>query len=128
MRFYIYTLIFLLVFSMPAVAVDYDCPCTQKFDRYHTYTAEELRNGQFRTIIWEKPDGIFLSRCSFSPSQGKVTCDTYKVDHVEIDTNINARKYYLFNSQCNFQIFSDLTCVEDNGRGGIQFGECEIVH
>lgn len=68
-----------------------------------------------------------LERCSFVPSRGQVTCDTYVVDHVEYDENVDLKKFYVFKSQFDVQLFPDLTFVENNGRGGISFGSCKLI-
>ncbi len=67
-----------------------------------------------------------ISRCS-KDSKGKNSCDDYKVDKLEHDKNVNIKKFYYFRGQFNVQIFSDLTFVEDNGRGSIYFGKCDDI-
>jgi len=96
-------------------------------DTERDYTAEDLKRGKFSNIIEETKAGTFLSRCSFAPSQGKVTCDRYKVDRVEVDPVVKLKKFYVFRSQFNPQIFTNLTFIEDNGRGTIAFGKCELT-
>jgi hypothetical protein len=48
------------------------------------------------------------------------------VDRVEVNQDLKIKKYYAFGSQINFQIFTDLKSVEDDGLGGIQYGKCEF--
>lgn len=107
-------------------AMRYHCPATKKFDSKRVFTPEQLKLGQFSTRVEELPKGIFLERCAFSQSAGKVTCNRHKVDRVEFDANLKVRKFYVFDSQLNFQIFPDLSSLEDNGRGSIQYGRCEF--
>ena len=71
--------------------------------------------------------GRGLQPCSFSPSVHEVTCDRYEVDKIVFDEKVNIRKYYAFRSQFDVQVFSDLHFVENNGRGGIAFGKCNLV-
>ena len=75
----------------------------------------------------ERGDTVFVSRCSYAASVQKVTCDRYKMDKVVFDKNVQIKKYYLFQSQFDVQIFRDLSFVENNGRGGIAFGKCRVV-
>ncbi|NIO08265.1 MAG: hypothetical protein GTO40_09770 [Deltaproteobacteria bacterium] len=46
---------------------------------------------------------------------------------MEVNEDLQIKKYYAFGSQFNFQIFFDLRSVEDDGLGGIQYGKCKIV-
>jgi len=68
-----------------------------------------------------------LHRCSYVASRNGNVCDAYKVDKVEIDKFVNIKKFYVFRSQFDIQLFSELSYVENNGRGGILFGKCELV-
>lgn len=117
--------------GMPATvtAVEYDCKVTRKVDSERVYSSEQLRRGQFSVRIVESSDGSILSRCSFAPSQGqgKVRCDRYAVDRVEFDENVKIKKYYVFRSQFDVQLFPDLFFVENNGRGGVGFGICKVT-
>ena len=91
------------------------------------YTPTELEKWKFSVRVKESPQQTTVSRCSFSTSAGRVTCDDYQVDKIEIDQNIDAKKYYVFASQYDFQIFSTMESVENNGRGSVQYGKCEVV-
>lgn len=77
--------------------------------------------------VEESGGGAFVSRCSFSPSANKVTCDRYQVDKVVFDENAKIKKYYVFRSQFDVQLFSDLSFIENNGRGDIAYGKCRVV-
>lgn len=116
-----------IVWSSVAIAETYECPARTKVDSDRTYSADQIKKGQFSTRVEELPEGTFLSRCSFALSDGKVTCDRYKVDRVEHDRRVSIKKYYVFRAQFDFQIFSNLTSLENNGRGSIQFGQCRLV-
>ena len=63
----------------------------------------------------------------FAMSAGKITCDSYDVDRVEVDPVVRIKKFYVFGSQFDVQLFPDLTFVENNGRGGIAFGRCTLL-
>lgn len=106
---------------------DYLCPATQKYQGQTVYTPEQLKKRQFSTRLNELPEGFFLDRCRFSVVDGKVTCDRQKVDRVELDPDLKIKKFYVFRSQINFQIFPNLSSLEDDGRGSVQFGQCEMV-
>ncbi len=78
--------------------------------------------------IEDHGDKAFVSRCSYTTSEGKVTCDRYEVDRIEYDENVNVKKYYIFSQQYNIQIyFKNLLFVEDNGRGAISYGNCIVT-
>jgi hypothetical protein len=87
---------------------------------------EQMRRRQASVII-EDEKVPFVERCSFAPSENKVTCDRYPIDRIEVDRNVNIKKFYLFRSQFDVQLFSNLTVVENNGRGGVAFGICTMV-
>lgn len=78
-------------------------------------------------LIVEEDESATLKRCSFQPSARKITCDRYKVSHIEVDRNVNVKKFYLLRAQFDLQIFNDLSFIENNGRGGIAYGTCKFV-
>ena len=114
-------------FSLPALAVQYSCEVTRKLDREREYTAEQIAKFRFSNRVEESNEGSFVSRCSFAESAGKVTCDRYKIDRVALDENVRLKKFYVFRSQFDFQLFPDLSFVENNGRGGMSYGKCALV-
>ena len=123
------TFVFVLVLCAPgfAAAAEYDCKVTKKFDSENSYTAHQIEKGHFSVKVEESGGGAFVARCSFSPSASKVTCDRYQVDKVLFDENVKIKKYYVFRSQFDVQLFSDLSFIENNGRGGIAYGKCRVV-
>lgn len=108
-------------------SVEYHCPATKKVDFEHEWSQAGLDKWQHSTRVEEVDGTTYLSRCSYSMIAGEVTCDRYQVDRIEYEQNVKIKKYYHFSSHFNFQIFSDLSSLEDNGRGSIQFGKCEVV-
>jgi hypothetical protein len=121
------TITLILCQSAHVGAVEYDCKVDKKFDPEITYTADQIKKSQFSVEIEEASSGSYLSRCSFSPSANKVTCDRYQVDKIVLDDDVNIKKYYVFRNQFDVQLFSNLSFVENNGRGGIAYGKCEVV-
>ena len=119
----------LVVAALPvlAQAVEYNCTFTKNFNLEHEYSASELAKGQFSVVIEEHGFGTFLSRCSFVQSENEVTCDRYEVDKIAVDHNVKIKKYYVFDSHFDVQLFSDLTFIENNGRGTIAFGTCKVT-
>ena len=119
----------IVLFSLPVIAnaVEYQCNVERKFDSEHEYTPDQIKKWKFSLIIEENGYATFVSRCSFSPSAQKVTCDRYQMDKVAQDNYIKTKKYYLFSSQFDVQLFPSLFFVENNGRGGIAFGKCNVV-
>ena len=104
----------------------FECPVTSKLESDgFVYGEERLQSMQASVVIH---DGVqpALERCSYAPSQGRVTCDRYPVDHVAYDENVDLKKFYVFSSQFDVQLFSNLRFVENNGRGGISFGTCKL--
>ncbi len=98
-----------------------------KFDRERVYSQAHLQKYQFSVLIEERGDSAFLSRCSFTTSSQEVTCDRYEVDKVVFDEHVRIKKFYVFHSQFDVQVYSDLSFIENNGRGGIAFGTCSIT-
>jgi hypothetical protein len=120
-------LIFIFVFGIEASSAEFSCKVAEKYDFGKIYSKAEIVDGKFSSKIEDHGDNAFVSRCSHSNIKGKVTCDRYEVDRIEYDKNVNIRKYYIFRSQYNIQMFKDFTFVEDNGRGGISYGKCQII-
>ena len=118
-----------VVVILPTIvqAVEYNCTITRKLTSEHEYTTKEISKGQFSVLIEENRDSSYLSRCSFARSAGKVTCDRYEVVKISLDKNVNIKKYYVFRSHFDVQLFSNLTFIENNGRGGIAFGKCRVT-
>jgi hypothetical protein len=120
-----YLIVFFLIFqSQIALANSYVCKVTRKVGPENTVSDGELKKWQFSVKIHDnsKPE---LERCSFAPSQNKVTCDKYTVDRVEVDKFIGVKKFYYFRGQFDVQLYQDMAFVESNGRGGISFGKCK---
>ena len=119
----------LILATLPTItqAVEYNCSITRKLSSEHEYSSQEISKGQFSLLIKENKETFYLSRCSFVISANKVTCDRYKVDKVSFDKNVNIKKYYVFSSHFDVQLFSNLSVIENNGRGGIAFGNCRIT-
>lgn len=113
--------------ASPAGAAQYSCAVKNKFDIARQYSKDDINKGAFSVKIKDEQTSALISRCSFSISADKITCDEYEVDKIVYDKNAKIKKFYVFRSQFDIQIFSDLTFVENNGRGGIGFGSCEIT-
>lgn len=105
----------------------YNCEVLRKFDRYQQYSAAKIKEFQFSNLIEEGVKETYISRCDFQASAGKVTCDRLKMDKIVIDGFVNIKKYYLFKAQYDFQLYDDLSFVENNGRGGISYGICSVM-
>lgn len=116
----------LAVASGIAQAVTYDCRVDKKVEPGFEYSKKQVSEGMFSVLIKDGAQPT-LSRCSFAPSQKKVTCDEYAVDKTVENENVGIKKYYVFKSQFDVQIFSSLRFVENNGRGGIAFGQCAVL-
>ena len=114
----------LLLISPLVYSNSYDCKVTRKIGLDNIVSGGELKKWKFSVKIHDnsKPE---LERCSFIPSQNKVTCDRYTVDRVEVDKFVGIKKFYYFTGQFDVQLYPDMRFVENNGRGGISYGKCE---
>jgi hypothetical protein len=129
MNFIFRAYIFGLFLCIPALAqaAEYRCTVEKKFDSEHVYTADQIEKGQFSVLVEENGKSAFLSRCSLPPNAQKVICDRYEVDKVVFDENVKIKKYHVFRSQFDVQLFPNLFFMENNGRGGIAYGKCSLV-
>jgi hypothetical protein len=110
-----------LIANAHAHAVTYECAA-----KFQNHMGIEVKDDDF--VKKHKPftrivDEQTIQRCSISYMQKSLSCDTYNVDKVESDKNI--KKFYVFNSQYDIQIFADLSFIDNNGRGGMLFGKCK---
>ncbi len=110
-----------------AWGAEYVCPVTQKLSSEHVYSQQNLKQYQYVVKIDDRGGTANLSRCSFSPSQNKITCDRYVVDKIAFDENVKIKKFYVFRSHFDVQIFKNLSFIENNGRGTLAFGKCRIA-
>jgi len=124
---YLTITITLVAFSLPATAVEYSCDVTRKLDREREYAAELLEKFRYSNRLEETNEGSYVSRCSFASSEQKINCDRYKIDRVAFDENVKIKKFYLFRSQLDFQLFPDLSFIENNGRGSVSYGKCKLI-
>lgn len=112
--------------SSLANAASYDCTVTKKLDFENIYQPAQMEKYKFSARIHDS-DKPKVDRCSIKPNDNKVTCDSYDIDRVEVDKHVGYKKFYLFKSQFDIQLFPDMRFVENNGRGGIAFGTCKLL-
>lgn len=101
-----------------------NCAVDRKLDSQRNYPQSHLDRYKPSVIVRMSGSGAMLSRCSVSPSSGAETCDDYSVDRVDHEENVGITKFYVTDSHFDVQVFSDLSFVENNGRGTISFGQC----
>lgn len=120
---------FFLVWVNPSItsAITYHCETTKKYDFGIIYSKERIEKWKYSVRVEELENETNIYRCSLSIIDRGITCDKYKIDKIELTKSINLKKYYYFRGQYNFQIFSNLNSLEDNGRGSVQYGECKII-
>jgi hypothetical protein len=70
---------------------------------------------------------VRIERCSYSNFEKKNVCENYKADRFESDSNVFVKKFYVFQSQYDIQIFRELSYIDNNGRGGMLYGKCKLV-
>ena len=119
--------LFVTMRSGSAWSVEYYCPVTSKFDSEREYNQEHLRQYDYSVRIADLGETATVSRCSYTPSEARITCDRYEIDKIVSDEWVNIKKYYHFQSQFDVQLYANLRFVENNGRGGIAYGTCQIV-
>lgn len=112
--------------SINSYSVEYSCEVERKLNKSFEYSDSQLIAGKYSLKIEELGDKAFISRCSFSSSENAVICDRYEIDKVVSDSFIKAKKYYMFSSQFDVQIFKNMSFIENNGRNGISYGKCKI--
>ena len=117
-------LVLLSLFPSIVYSSTYDCKVTRKFDFQGEMTSSIIQKYQYSVKIKDIPKSE-IERCSFTPSQNKVTCDRYTVDKVEVDKFVGIKKFYYFIGQFDVQLYPDMRFIENNGRGGISYGTCE---
>ena len=49
------------------------------------------------------------------------------VDKVATGKYVKIKKFDVFESQFDVQLFLNMEFVENNGRGGISFGKCKVM-
>ena len=108
-------------------AVEYNCLVEKKFNSEITYTPQDLKKQKFSVKIEDNNKNSYLSRCSYSTIKSKVTCDRYKVDKIVFDEHVKIKKYYIFSSHFDVQLYPNMTFVENNGRGDIAYGTCQVT-
>jgi len=136
MRKILFILGFLLV-AGNAQAVEYHCVATRAIDWSGEWSKEKIKKWTPSIIVKHYPRASKLpstiSRCSYSQIEGKITCNTYPIDHYETSSVANELmfidKFYYYRGQMDVQIFlndggeaSDY--IENNGRGTVYRGKC----
>ena len=113
-----------LLISTNVFSSSYDCVVSRKTDFDNEIPLSIIQKYKYSVKIKDttKPE---LERCSFTPSEKKITCDRYSVDRVEVDKYVGIKKFYYFTGQFDVQLYPDMKFVENNGRGGISYGKCE---
>ena len=113
-----------LLISTNVYSSSYDCVVSRKTDFDNEIPLSIIQKYKYSVKIKDttKPE---LERCSFTPSEKKITCDRYSVDRVEVDKFVGIKKFYYFTGQFDVQLYPDMKFVENNGRGGISYGKCE---
>lgn len=127
MKIFVLVCCLLIISQIPVSATEYYCVAYKKVDFAKEHTKSDLKKYQYAVKLEDLGSEAYISRCSYVPLEKKVSCDRYKVDKVEYDETARLKKYYVFRSQFNFQLFPSLTGIEDNGRGSIQFSNCKVV-
>jgi hypothetical protein len=100
-----------IICSKEASSTELYCRVTDKYDFEKIYSEAEIEEWKFSAKIEDHGNKAFVSRCSYTTSQGKVTCDRYEVDRIEYDENVNIKKYYIFSHNITFKFFMKIFCL-----------------
>jgi hypothetical protein len=118
-------LFIMLVLPIQSFALTYTCNVLKKMSFEHVYSKEELEKHPFFTRLEILENKVaYVSRCIYFDK--KLQCKKMLVDKIAHDNYVNITKFYVFDSQYNFQLFHDLSALEDNGRGDFSFEECNV--
>ena len=110
--------------AQAAVTHELECLVDRKLDTHKEYTRKQIDEMRWSVIIRHHDyheEYITVSRCD-----SKAPCDEYRVDHVEFSGDVNISKYYYFLGQFDVQVFHDGSFIENNGRGSLAFGQCNV--
>lgn len=130
--------LFIVTLSSTVSAATYECRA-----EWAAYLSEDFADGlkvaskeytnrlQLMVRITDE-DKIKLERCSFVKSVNKQTCDTHYIDKEIEDKNVGMRKLYITSSQYDIQLIKlgngMIGYIENNGRGGIATGFCNVIN
>ncbi|STX84925.1 Uncharacterised protein [Legionella donaldsonii] len=118
-------LFILLLLPIPSFALTYTCNTFKKVNFEQEYPKDQLEKFQSFTLLETYDDNVaYVSRCVYFDK--KIQCKKMLVDRIERDTNGNSTKFYVFASHFNFQLFHNLSGLEDNGGGDISFQKCTV--
>jgi len=133
-------IIFILGFLLVAgntQAVEYNCIATMATDSSGEWSKEIIKKWtpSIKVKHYHRASKLpsTISRCSYSQIEGKITCDTYPIDHYETSLVANGLmfidKFYYYRGQVDVQIFlktgeKSSDYIENNGRGTVYRGKC----
>ena len=107
-------------FVSQALARELWCLVDKKLHDGGEFEASYIEEQRFGLIIEWHGDTARISRCDRS-----APCDAYAIDHIAYTGGImDITKFYYFRGQFDVQLFSNLRFIENNGRGGIAWGQC----
>ena len=108
--------------AQAAVTYELECYVDRKLDRQTEYDRASIDDMQWSVIIRHHDNEYAtVSRCDT-----RAPCDEYRVEHYEFTEGVNISKYYYFQGQFDVQVFGNGRFIENNGRGTIAFGQCEV--
>ena len=113
--------------SASVFAAEYYCDVLVKRDLEHIYSEQEHKKWQWGVKIVDDGASSTISRCSFSTSENRVTCDDYPVEYMHADPYVGIKKYYYFTGHFDVQLYPDMQFIENNGRGSIGRGQCKLT-
>ena len=108
--------------------------CTANFQSYMgipTTDGDFVKKHKPFTKVVDTGTAFRIERCSISFITNLHNCDSYEADRYEIDinpvSNLKIKKFYVFSDQYDIQIFSNLSYIDNNGRGALLIGKCVVL-
>jgi len=106
---------FLLLVAIIANAASYDCKVEQSLP-----VGAPLIN----ITVYERKLISSVSRCLVNIEKG---CSLSPSSKVLYNESLKSKKFYNLKGQSDFQIFSDLKFIDNDGQGVIRIGTCKIT-
>lgn len=144
--------VLILFLQDKALGESFECRPYSVQDNHGNWSKAKLKKFKPSTTLKNNnnKNGIpTIKRCSYSLIKGKHSCDTLTVGYLEtssfsgvkspgigwpkIDESGIINKYYFFKDHIDLQIiivkgYPTATYIENNGRGTIHRGSCEIIY
>jgi len=110
-----------------ALAATYTCTVTDVWSPLALPKAEYLARTQPVLRLEDSTSGVVVTRCARDPASKEMRCRRIEIDWVFVNDSTGSRKFYRFADGYDLQLSSDLTFVENDGRGVVYHGRCKAA-